>query len=105
MPIKKTDLQRLGLRAKGTPPKAYRREGATKRSDYADPKRYKYPVHKAENVRNALSRFGDAKNREGYSSAEQKAIARRIIQAAKKHKIIVDPSSAVGRLAGLKKSK
>jgi hypothetical protein len=103
MPLKKTDLQKLGLRAKGTPPKRYRQEGATRRADYADPKRYKYPLHKAENVRNALSRFGDPENRRGYSMEEQRGIARRIIAAARRHKIAVDPGSAVGRLAGLKR--
>lgn len=98
-----TKLQKLGARAKGTAPKEYREEGATKRGQYADPKRYKYPLHKAENVRAAISYFGDAKNRQGYSAAEQRSIAKRIVAAARKHKIAVDPGSAVGRLAGLKR--
>jgi hypothetical protein len=54
-------------------------------------------------VRAAISYFGDAKNRAGYSPEEVRSIARRIVAAARRFKIAVDPGSAVGRLAGLKK--
>ena len=103
MALKKTDIGKLGLRAKGTPPKKFAKEGATERSDYADPERFKYPVHREENVRAAITYFGDATNREGYPEADQKRIAKRILRAAKRFNIIVDPGSAVGRLAGLKR--
>ena len=101
--MKKSDIGKLGLNAKGRPPKKFRSEGATARADYADPERYKYPLHKEENVRNAIARFGDATNREGYPMDAQRQIAGRILRAARKFNIIVDPSSVVGRLAGLKR--
>lgn len=103
MALKRTDIGKLGLRAKGTPPKKFRAEGATERGDYADPARFKYPIHKEENVRNAIARFGDSANREGYPADEQRKIAGRILRAARKFNILVDPSSMVGRLAGLKR--
>ena len=71
-----------------TPPKEFREEGATKRSDYADPENYKYPIHREENVRAALSYFrqyGDV-----YSPAKRKQVWQRILNAAKKFKIEVE---------------
>jgi hypothetical protein len=76
-----------------TPPKEYREEGATERSDYADPKNYKYPLHTEHNVRAAISYFSQPKNANVYSVSEQKKIWGRIKSAAKKHKIEVSEQS------------
>jgi hypothetical protein len=95
---RKTALQKLGARARGTPPPGYPKQ----RARYADPKRLKYPVESPARVRAAIAYFGDPKNREGYSEAEQRSVARRIVAAARGFKIAVDPASAVGRLAGVK---
>lgn len=103
MALKKSDIGNLGLKSKKTPPAKFAKEGATEKSDYADPERFKYPVHKAENVKAAISYFGDESNREGYAEADQKRIAKRILRAARRFNIVVDPGSAVGRLAGLKR--
>lgn len=97
---RKTALQKLGARARGTAPARYRRAGARRRSQYADPKRWKYPVDNPDRVRAAISYFGDPKNRQGYAAAEVRQIARRIVAAAVRFKIVVDPGSAVARLAG-----
>jgi len=102
MALTKTALQKLGASARGTAPKRYREGGATKRSQYADPKRFKYPIDTLLHIRAALSYFAKPKNREGYSTGEQRSIARRIVAAARKSKIAVAASSAVGRLAGMK---
>lgn len=97
---KGTKLQQLGMNAHGTPPKAYAEQGASSREDYADPKRFKYPLMDAEHVRNAASRFGEFGT--DYPPAERRAIALKIIRAARKFNINVDPGSLVGKLAGLK---
>jgi hypothetical protein len=70
-----------------SPPKEYREEGATSRSDYADPKQYKYPLHSESNVRAAVSYFSMPKNAGKYSSDEQRAIWGRIKSAAKRYGI------------------
>ncbi|KKK84633.1 hypothetical protein LCGC14_2781380 [marine sediment metagenome] len=72
------------------PPRAHKETGATEKKDYADPSRYKYPVHTEKNTRAALAYFSKQKNRGGYSPEEVKRIARKIIAAAKKFKIDVD---------------
>jgi len=76
-----------------TPPKEYSEEGAKKRSQYADPKRFKYPVHTAENAAAALRYFSKPKNRSGYSSEEVKSIGKRIISACKKYSISVSENT------------
>lgn len=73
-----------------TPPKGHRETGATGKADYADPERYKYPVHTEKNARAALAYFSKPKNRTGYSEMEVKKIARKIIRACKKFKIDID---------------
>lgn len=98
-------LKGLGTGASLTPPKKYREKGMTSRGDYADPKRYKYPVGTEENARAALSYFSKPKNHGEYSGPEKKAIARRIVRAARKFKIAISPDSTVLRLAGEKGSK
>jgi len=93
-----TKLQKLGQGEQHrTPPKEYREEGATSPADYADPKRLKYPLHTEENVRNAIARFGQFGA--DYSVDERKAIAKRILAAARKYDITVDPSTLVGKLS------
>lgn len=72
------------------PPKEYREEGATKRSDYADPENWKYPLHKEENVRAALSYFSQPDNYQKYTPEQRKFVAKRIISAAKKYDINTD---------------
>jgi len=72
------------LKAKPTahksPPKGYPKN----RSQYADPKRYKYPIDTEQHVRAAWSYIHQAKNRKGYSASELKAIEGRIRAAGKK---------------------
>ena len=70
-----------------------REEGATERSDYADPKNYKYPLHTESNVRAAISYFSKPKNAGMYPPEEQKRIWGRIKSAAKKHKIELSEES------------
>jgi len=73
-----------------TPPKEYREEGATKRSDYADPENYKYPLHSDENVRAAISYF--RRYGKEYEAGKRKQVWDRIVSAAKKRSIeIADP--------------
>lgn len=68
-----------------TAPKRYRKTGATKRSDYAWPKGFAYPIHKAKYVRAALGRFGKYKSR--YPSAVRRTIAKRLNMAKKRFSI------------------
>lgn len=84
-----------------TPPKAHKRTGATKKADYADPERYKYPVHTEKNARAALAYFSKPKNRTGYSDQEVKKIARKIIRACKRYKI--DINEETYKIFGLRK--
>ena len=72
-----------------SPPKEYREEGAADRGDYADPKRYKYPLHTEKNVRAAISYFAQPDNHGMYSPEERKSIARKIFNAARKYNIEV----------------
>lgn len=76
-----------------TPPKEFREEGATSRSDYADPKNYKYPLHTEANVRAAISYFSQPKNAQVYPMTERKAVWARIKRAAKQYKIELSPES------------
>ncbi len=71
-----------------TPPKAHRETGATVRADYADPESFKYPIHKEENVRAALSYF--RQHGGVYSPVKRKQVWQRILAAAKKFKIEVE---------------
>jgi len=74
-----------------TPPKSYRKLGATKRSDYAFPECFKYPVkmkgpkQTKAHIRTAASRFGKHKNR--LPPAIRAAVAKRIDAAKKQHHI------------------
>ena len=88
-----------------TPPKEYRKGGATSRSEYADPSRYKYPVDNEKHARAAMSYFSKPKNHGMYSGAERKSIARRIVRAARKFGITISPDSTILALAGEKGSK
>ena len=51
---------------------------------FADEKNKKYPINDAAHVRNAASRWGNAKNRAEYSAADQKTIGAKIEAAKKK---------------------
>lgn len=64
------------------PPKKYRRMGAVRRSQYAWPAGYKYPVHSAKYTRAAASRF--AKHKTDYPMSVRRTIAKRINQAKRK---------------------
>jgi len=75
--------------AKKTPPKEYREEGGTSKEDYADPNNWKYPTFDEEKTRAAISYFAKPKNYGTYDESERKAVARRILSAAKKYKIDV----------------
>ena len=85
-----------------TAPKEYRAGGATSRKQYADPKRFKYPIDTAKHVRAALGYFAKGKNSGIYSPAERKAIAGRIRAAAKRMGISVGSAKIKG-MAGKKK--
>lgn len=63
-----------------SPPKGY----PDTKTEYADPKNYKYPVNSAERVRAAWSYINMPKNQHGYSASEVSAIKSRIKRAAKK---------------------
>lgn len=65
-----------------SPPKKYRKIGATKRSDYALPDCFMYPITDPTHVRAAASRFGKYKDR--YSKATQRKIQKRIDAAERK---------------------
>ena len=69
-----------------SPPKDYPKE----KTEYADPKNYKYPLNSEKRVRSALSYWGNPDNRRGYTPAEVKEITNRIHQAAKKFGIKVE---------------
>lgn len=71
-----------------SPPKGYPKS----RSQYADPTRWKYPIDTEEHVRAALSYFSKPANRTGYSGDEVKKIAGRILSAALKRGITVNPN-------------
>ena len=71
-----------------SPPAAHAAEGATKPSDYADPKNFKYPINaktaakKYKKVKAAISYF--ASNADAtYTKDQQTSVARRIYNAAK----------------------
>jgi hypothetical protein len=72
-----------------SPPKGY----PSSRSQYADPKNYKYPLDTEKHVRAALGYFSKPANRSkgGYTPEEQKFMWRRIIRAAKKYDIELSP--------------
>jgi hypothetical protein len=66
-----------------TPPKGY----PESRTEYADPKNYKYPLDTYDHVRAAITYFSNADNRAKYSSDEQKYMWGRITAAAKRQGI------------------
>ena len=68
-------------------PKEYKKEGGTKRSQYADQENFKYPIFEAEKVRAALSYF--SQHGSDYSPDKRKVVAKRIYDAAKKFGINV----------------
>jgi len=71
-----------------TPPAEYRREGATDPEDYGDPVNYMYPLHKEENARNALARWGAF--RDYYKQQKSRnVIYERIVRACLKYGIEV----------------
>ena len=84
------DILKIALDA---PPKKYKETGATKRSDYADPDNYKYPIDTEKHVRAAISYFSNPKNAGKYSKAKQKSIWACIRRAAKKFGIEIGEKS------------
>ena len=85
LPGKPAEDKPLERGAHRTPPKGYPK----KRSEYADPKEFKYPINSPEHIHAAISYFSKPKNAGEYSGVQQRAIWRRIKAAAKKHKIEV----------------
>lgn len=83
------------------PPKEHRETGATKASDYADPENWKYPIHRAENVRAAISYFSQPDNYRLYSQEQQRKMWRRMVAAAKKFEIEVSPDSGPPSVKGI----
>ena len=81
-----------------SPPKGYPKE----RSQYADPEHYMFPLDTKKRVRSAIAYF----EKHHWSAAEHKTrAAKRIVAAAHRMGIEVDPKSGVGRAAGLKVKK
>ncbi len=81
-----------------SPPKGYPRD----KSQYADPEHYMFPIDSEKHVRAAIAYF----NKHHWSAAEHKAkAAKRIVAAARRMGIHVDPKSGVGRAAGMKVKK
>lgn len=66
-----------------TAPKGYPSE----RTEYADPKNFKYPLSSEEKIRAANSYLSQADNQSEYSPEEVKAMFARIHRAGKKHGI------------------
>ncbi len=60
--------------------------------DFADPVNYNYPIDK-DYIHAALSYWGIPKNREAYSSKDQKVIRDRMIEGAKKYDVQLDPET------------
>jgi hypothetical protein len=61
-------------------PKGYPKD----KSEYADPKNYKYPLNTEEHVRAAWSYINMPKNQKGYTPSEVAEIKSRIKRAGKK---------------------
>ena len=78
-----------------SPPKGYPED----KSEYADPENYKYPLDTEARVRSAISYWGKAKDRSGYSASEQRHIAGRIRAAAKKFGISMSKQDVAARSA------
>jgi len=66
-----------------SPPKDYPKE----KTEYADPKNYKYPINNESRVRAAWSYINKPHNQKGYTPAEVAAIKSRIKKAGKKYGI------------------
>ncbi len=64
-------------------PKGYPKE----KTEYGDPKNYKYPLNSEERVRAAWSYINMPKNQKGYSPEELAKIKSRIKHAGKKYGI------------------
>lgn len=71
------------------PAKEYADQGTAGPADYADPQNFKYPLHKAANVKAAIQHFSNAKNAGKYPADEQAAIWGRIKTAAGKFGIAI----------------
>lgn len=77
-------IQRIAARPDKSEADKTRAEAEFGGGPFADEKNKAYPIHDAAHVRNAASRWGDAKNRAKYSAADQKTITARIEAAKKK---------------------
>ena len=66
-----------------SPPKDYPKE----KTDYADPKNYKYPLNSEKRIRSAWSYINMPKNQKGYTPEEVARIKSRIKHAGKKYGI------------------
>lgn len=64
------------------PPKKYRRMGAVRKSQYAWPSGYAYPIHDRKHVRAALTRFSQYKS--DYPKDVRRTIAKRLNMAKKR---------------------
>ncbi len=73
LPEKPAKNKPLPTGAHQTPPKGYPK----KRSQYASPREYKYPLDTEKQVRAAISYFSMPKNSSNYSPEEQNAICRK----------------------------
>lgn len=76
--------------AHSQPPREYKLAGASRRTDYADSKGFRYPVDNEKHVRAAISYFSQPKNNSKYPPAERARVWGRIKSAAKKFGIDVE---------------
>lgn len=96
MPLPKK--KKAGTDRRTSSPKGY----PTSKSQYADPANWKFPIDR-KHIRGAIGYFNKAENRRGYTAPEQATMARRMVKAARKFGVTIDPRSALGRKAGLKR--
>lgn len=98
--IQKADAAKVQETGHQAPPKEHREEGATQRSQYADPENYKYPLHSKKNVRAAISYFSQSKNSSMYSPEKRRKMWGRILRAAKRFGINVSEAVQERKKAG-----
>lgn len=81
--IRNGQLPRKSALGHDSPPKGY----PEKKSQYADPANFKYPIDTQEHVRAAWSYINKAKNAGEYSSSDLAKVKSRIKSAGKKYGI------------------
>ena len=83
LPSKPSEEKPLPTGASRTPPKGY----PERKSQYASPNEWKYPLDTEKHVRAAMSYFSKPENHNIYNPGQRVSIAKRICAAAKKYNI------------------